>query len=78
MSGYTVETPGQPGHYLQPGDRGLHALGVIRRPDGARGALVRTAAGRLVQANAGTFRSLPQREAEAALAAALAGGAVDR
>lgn len=77
--GYVVEVPGRPELYLQAGDlrpaRGvpaLEVLGEVRRPDGQRGALCRTLAGQLVQRNAGTVRNLPQREAEAALAAAVA------
>jgi len=52
---------------------GSDPLGVITRDDGASiGALVRIrATGLLVQVNAGVIRSLPQRETERALAAAL-------
>lgn len=48
------------------------ALGVVTRDEIESGALVRIrTTGLLVQVNAGALRSLPQRETERALAAAL-------
>jgi len=45
---------------MLPTDRRLgEVLGVVRRGDGARGALVRLPTGRLVQVNAGVVRTLP-------------------
>lgn len=62
--------------YLTPGDLrrdGIEWLGAVQRASGETGALGRiTATGVLVQVNAGVMRSLDQRKAEAALAAAIA------
>ena len=51
---------------------GAAALGVVTRPDGSCGALIRLASGQLVQGNAGAIRTLPQAATELALAAATA------
>lgn len=63
-------------HYLLPGDQrrtDIAWLGVVQRGGGDTGALGRMkATGLLVQVNAGATRSLDQRKAEAALAAASA------
>ncbi|TJY57401.1 hypothetical protein E4T66_18515 [Sinimarinibacterium sp. CAU 1509] len=60
--------------YLLPGDlrrSDITWLGTIRRGGGDAGALGRVSAtGLLVQVNAGVTRSVDQRKAEAALAAA--------
>ena len=59
---------------LSPGDlrrTDVEWLGTVRRGDGQAGALGRIlATGVLVQVNAGVTRTLDQRKAEAALAAA--------
>ena len=60
--------------FLLPGDlrrADIEWLGTVRRGDGQAGALGRVrATGMLVQVNAGATRTLDQRKAEAALAAA--------
>lgn len=60
--------------YLLPGDlrrTDIEWLGTVRRGTGETGALGRVkATGLLVQVNAGALRTLDQRKAEAALAAA--------
>ena len=53
---------------------GAAALGVVARRDGSRGALIRLASDRLVQGNAGAFRTLPQAATGLALAAATTRG----
>lgn len=60
--------------FLSPADlrrRNIEWLGMVRRGDGQAGALGRiVATGVLVQVNTGVTRTLDQRKAEAALAAA--------
>lgn len=51
------------------------ALGIVSRDTGT-GALIRLANGRYVQGNAGSIRTLPQREVEDALAVSNAAAAL--
>jgi hypothetical protein len=59
-------------HYWgqMPLPAGAEALGTISRETGA-GALIKLASGAYVQGNAGSIRTLPQREVEQALAASI-------
>ena len=57
---------------IRPLPVGATALGVVTRPDGSRGALIRLLSGQLVQGNAGAIRGLPQAATELALATATA------
>ena len=75
MAEITVRTataggPWRPWWGSRPLPGGATALGVVTRPDGSRGALIRLASGQLVQGNAGAIRTLPQAATELALAAA--------
>ncbi len=66
-----VDLQANPYRYLLPADLArseVEYLGVVTRGSGERGALLLVkATGRLVQVNAGVWRSLDQRKAQAAL-----------
>jgi len=58
-----IRTTNHNGHlYAGPIPAEAVIIGDVQRADGQRGALIRLANGRYVQANAGTLRTLPQRE----------------
>jgi hypothetical protein len=69
----TVDLKASPKLYSNTWPAGADVIGVVRRDNGERGALVRIRrTGLLVQVNDGGTRSLPQRETETALAEAMA------
>lgn len=59
-----------------PLPKGAEALGTVTRDDGSTGALIRLASGRTVQGNAGSIRTLPQRDIDEALARSEAAAAL--
>lgn len=60
---------------VMPLPEGAEAIGLVRRDTGT-GALIRLASGNYVQGNAGSIRTLPQREVEDALAISNAAAAL--
>lgn len=60
-----------------PLPKGAEALGTVtREADGSTGALIRLSNGRTVQGNAGSIRTLPQRDVDEALARSEAAAAL--
>ncbi len=76
----TVTTSGNWKIYwgVMPLPTDAEALGVVRRDVGDSGALIRLASGVYVQGNAGSIRTLPQREIEDALARSAAAATLGR
>lgn len=61
-----------------PLPEGAEALGLVKRGVGDTGALIHLKSGNYVQGNAGSIRTLPQREIEEALAVSNAAAALGR
>ncbi|NLH78491.1 MAG: hypothetical protein GX465_15780 [Acidobacteria bacterium] len=61
---------------MMPLPEGAEALGVVRRDVGDSGALIKLASGNYVQGNAGSIRTLPQRDVTEALARSEAAAAL--
>lgn len=63
---------------VMPLPAGAEALGTVTRYDGSTGALIRLQIGTTVQGNAGSIRTLPQRDVDEALARSESAAALGR